>query len=114
MHAGLGWYTVDDVQRVVVVQGADTADADRRCTGRRTVGRDVHARDTSLEGFHGVVLVLLGQVFRIHGGDGAGEVGLALDGVTGDYHFIQKLSVFMHHYRHLCLGGEFQGGVTDR
>ena len=84
------------------------------CTGRGTVGRDVHARDTSLEGFHGVVLVLLGQVFRIHGGDGAGEVGLALDGVTGDYHFIQKLSVFMHHYRHLCLGGEFQGGVTDR
>ena len=114
MHAGLGWYTVDDVQRVVVVQGADTTDAHGGCTGRGTVGRDVHARDTSLEGFHGVVLVLLGQVFRIHGGDGAGEVGLALNGITGDHHFIQKLGVFIHHHRHLRLGGEFQRGVTDR
>ena len=113
MHAGLGRDAVDDVERIVVVQGTDTAYADRSTAGRRTVRRDVHARNAALQRLDGVVLVLLGEIVGVDGGDGAGEVGLTLDRVAGDNHLVQKLGVLLHDHRHIFSGREFQGGVAD-
>ena len=66
VHTGLCGHTVDDVERVVVVQRTDTTNSDCRTTRGRTVGRDVHARHTTLHGLDGVVLVLLGQIGGRH------------------------------------------------
>ena len=62
VHACLGRHTVDDVERVVVVQCSDTTDANSCRTRRTTIGRDVHTRNTSLHCLDGVVLVLLCQI----------------------------------------------------
>ena len=113
MHAGLGGDTVDDVQRVVVVEGSHTTDPDGGSAGRATVRTDIHSGNTALQGFDGVVLVLFGQIVGVHRGDGTGEIGLALDRITGYHHFIQQLGVFVHDHGHLRLGGKFKGGITD-
>ena len=106
VHTRLRGNTVNDEQRVVgaLVEGADTADTDRRCTGRRAVGRDVHTGNASLERFHRVVFILLGQVFRVDGRDGAGKVGLALDRITGHDYLVQQLGVLVQDNCHLSLG----------
>ena len=89
MHAGFGGNTVDDVQRVVVVEGSHTTDTHDGCSGRTAVSADVHARNTSLQGLDGVVLVLLGQIVGVHRGDGTCQIGLALDCITGYHYLIQ-------------------------
>ena len=113
MHTGLGGHAVNDVQGIIVVEGANTADADRGGAGRGTVGTDVHTGNASLQGFHRVVLILLGQVCGIYRRDGTGEVGLSLDRVAGDHHLVQQLGVFVHDNGHLGLGRKFEGGVPD-
>ena len=113
VHTGLGGHTVNDVQRVFVVEGADTADADRSGAGRGTVGTDVHAGNASLQSFHRVVLILFGHVCCVYRRDGTGEVGLSLDRVAGYHHLVQQLGVFVHDNGHLGLGRKFKGGVPD-
>ena len=93
MHARLCGDSVDDIQRVVVVECADTTDAHRRCSRRISVGRDVHAGHTSLEGFDRVVFILLGDFVDINGGDSAGHVGLALHRVADDDNLVKHLGV---------------------
>ena len=96
VHAGLGGHTVDDVQRVVVVQRTDTTDAYRGSTRQVTVGRDVHARHTTLQGLHRVVLVLLGQLADADYRDGTRQVGLALGGITRHHHLVQREGIVLH------------------
>ena len=106
MHTRLRGNTVNDEQRVVgtIIERADTADTDRCCSGRRNIGRNVHTGDASLKRFHRVVLILLGQVFRVDGRDGAGKVGLALNRITGHDYLVQQLGVLVHDNCHLSLG----------
>ena len=104
MHAALGGHAVDDVERVVVVEGADTANAHGGGAAGRTLSADVHTRHTALQRFDGVVLVLLGDFVDVNGSDGAGHVDLALSGVTHGHHFVQKQSVLLEADSH-TVGG---------
>ena len=100
VHTCLCGHSVDDVERVVVVQRSDTADAHRGCTARITVGRDVHTRHSALQGFHGVVLVLLLHLADTHRRHGSRQVGLALCGVACHHHLAKLLRI--------VLQGDFQ------
>ena len=113
MHTGLRGHAVDDVERVVGVQRSDTTDAHRRGTARVTVGLDVHARHTTLQGLHRVVLVLLGHLVNADGRDSTRQVGLALGGVTRHYHLLQLLAVFLQRYLHAVLGWQFLSQITN-
>ena len=84
VHAALGGDTIDDIERVVVVERTDTTDAHGGRTGRRAVGGDIQTRHLALHGLHGVVLVLLFEVAHTDDTDRSCKVGLALGGVTGD------------------------------
>ena len=107
MHTSLRGYTVNDVQRVVVVQRSDTTNANGGSTRRITIGRDVHTRHTTLHGLDGVVLVLLSQIRGTHRRDGTRQVGLALAGITCYHHFLYHQCVILHHYLHSVLCGQF-------
>ena len=113
VHTGLRRHTVDDVQRVVVVQRADTTDAHRRSTRQVTVGLDVHARHTALQGLHRVVLVLLGQFADAHHAHRTRQVGLALGGIARHHHFVQRQGVVLHHDLHAVLGGQLLGLIAN-
>ena len=115
MHTRLRGNTVNDEQRVVgtFIERADTADTDRRCTGRRAIGRNVHTGDASLKRFHRVVFILLGQVFRVDGRDGTGKVGLALNRITGHDYLVQQLGVLVQDHSHLSLGRKFLRSIAD-
>ena len=113
MHSGFGGNTVNDVQGIIVVEGADTTDTDCCSTRRGAIGTDVHAGDTALEGFYGVVLILLCKVFGVHCGDGTGKVGLALDGVTSDHNLLKHLGILIKDNLHMLCGGHFNSDITD-
>ena len=93
MHACLGGHTVDDVERVVVVQRSHATNTHRSRTRGVTVGLDVHARHAALQGFHRVVLVLLGHLVDAHRRDGARQVSLTLGGIARDHDLLQQLVV---------------------
>ena len=103
VHTGLRGHTVDDIKRVVVVQRTVTTDTHGSGTRGITVGRDVHARHTTLHGLDGVVFILLSQLRSVDHRDSAGQVGLALGLVTGHHHFVQLCGVVFH--GHLHAGG---------
>ena len=90
MHTGLCGNTIDDVQRVVVVQRADTTYTHRCRTRGRTVGKDVHAGHATLHGLHRVVFVLLGKLADTHYRNGTSQVGLTLGGITCYHHLVQR------------------------
>ena len=113
VHTGLRGHSVDDVERVVVVQSSHTAYAHRGGTARITVGLDVHARHAALQGLHRVVLVLLGHLVDTHRGDGTCQVGLALGGVACHHHFLQHLVVGQQFHLHAVLGGQLLRLVAD-
>ena len=107
MHAGFRGHTIDDVKRVVVIQCSHTTDANRSSAARVTVGLDIHARHTSLQGLHRVVFVLLGYIVYAHRRNGTSQVGLALAGVTRHHHFLQQFCVIFHRYLHTLLCKHF-------
>ena len=104
MHTSLRRHTIDDVQRVVIIQRSHTTDANRRCTARVTVGLDVHAWHATLQGLHWVVLVLLGHLIDAHRRYGTSQVGLTLGGITCHHHLIQRLCIGFHLDLHAVLG----------
>ena len=89
MHASLGRYTVDDVERVVVVKSADTTNTYCGSTRRVTVSSNVYTRHTALHSLHRVVLVLFQQIIHAHYRYGTSEICLTLDGVARDHEFVQ-------------------------
>ena len=90
MHSALGGHTVDNEQRVVVVESAYTANAYGGASAGISVGSHIHSRHPSLKGFHRVVFILLCQLLHIHHGNGTCQVGLALYGITGDNDLVQE------------------------
>ena len=94
MHAGLGRYSVDDIERVFVIERTLTADTDGCRSGRITIRLNVQTRRTSLQRLHGIVLLLFLQISRTDGGDSTGKVRLALGGITRDYDLFEDLAVF--------------------
>ena len=105
VHTRLGRHTVDDIQRVVVVERTHTTYSHRGSTRGSTVGCDVHARHLALQGFHRVVLLLFLQVFGTDSTNGTRQVRLALSGITRHNHFFQHLVVLLEHdiHTHSCL-----------
>ena len=104
MHAAFGGHTVDNIERVVVVERTNTANTHSGTTGRRAIGRDVHTRNLALHGFHRVILVLLLQVAHAHHAHRTRQVCLALCGIAGYNEFLQLLRVFRHQNFHIGLG----------
>ena len=104
MHARLRGYTVNNVERVVVVQRSDTTNAHRGSTRGVTVGGNVHARHAALQGFHRVVLVLLGYFVDADRRNGTRQVGLALRGIAHHHHLGQFGGIFLHRHLHAVLG----------
>ena len=107
MHTCFGRYTVNDVKRVVVVERADTAYAYCSRTRRRTVCRNVHTRNTSLQSLHRVVFVLFGNLVNAHYRDSTCQVGFALCGVACHYHLVEVVDLLLQRYAHVCTGFSF-------
>ena len=104
MHTGLGGHAVDDVERVVVVQRADTTDTNRGGSRGITIGRDIHAGHSTLHSLDGVVLVLLGQFINADYRDSARQVGLALHLITCHDELVHLGDILAHSDRHAVLG----------
>ena len=113
MHTSLRGHTVDDVERVVVVQRTDTTDAHRSSTRGVTIGLNVHARHATLQGLHWIVLVLLRHLIDAPRRDGARQVGLALGGIASDHHFVQQLGILFHLDFHAGGGSHLHRVVAD-
>ena len=104
MHTGLGGNTINNVKRVIVIQGTCTTDADSSSTRGVTVGRDVHARHATLHRLDGVVLVLFHQIGYTDYTHGAGQVGLALCGITGHDNLVEGKCILFHGDNHAIAG----------
>ena len=103
VHSRFGRHSVDDIQRVVVVERAYTADTYRSSTRRITISSDIHSRDLTLQGLHRVVLLLLLQILGRHGGDSTRQIGFALGRITRHYHLLQNLAILRQlHFHVLC------------
>ena len=113
MHSSLRGDTIDDVKRIVVVQGTDTTDADSGRTRGSTVSRDVHARDTSLHRLDGVVLVLLGKLANTDNRDGTRQVSLTLGGITRYDHLVQCQGIVLHGDFHAISSRQLLGLKAD-
>ena len=113
VHAGFSGHTVDDVERVVVVESADTADAHCCSTGGITIGSDVHARHTALKGLHRVVLVLLRHLIYTHCRYGTSQVGFSLRGIASHHHLLQHFRIFLQGHCHPRLGRHFLCLIAD-
>ena len=100
MHARFRRHTIDNVKRVVVVQGSDTTDAHCRSTRGRTISRDVHTRNTPLHRLYGVVLILLRQFGHAHHADSTRKIGFTLCGVTGYHNLIERQRIVLHRNTH--------------
>ena len=105
-------HTIDDVERVVVVQRSDTTDTNSSLTRKITFICDVHTRNTSLEGFHRVVFVLLSKFVNANNRYRTSKVGLALCGITCYHNFVKQLGVALQDYLHTLCGGQFLSGIT--
>ena len=95
-------YVVDDeavnhIERVGVVDRASTSDLDGgAAAGGARVGHDLNAGGTALKGLHGIGDGSLGQGLRIHGGDGAGDVTLALYTIADDDELVEVVGGLLH------------------
>ena len=96
VKAALNRHTVDDIQRVGVVDGSHTTDADAGGGTRLTTCRG--HRDTGSQTLQGVVETQRGsllQVLSIDLGDRRCHDALLLNTVTHDHHLVQALLVFL-------------------
>ena len=116
VDAAVHRHAVHDVQRVGVVDGADTADLDLG-TGTRLTGclGDLDTGNLALEGVvHGGGADRV-QGVAVHFGDGGRDDALLLDTVTYDHGFVQHLGVVLQDDDQFLVGrhGHGLGRIAD-
>ena len=107
VHTRFSWHAVDDVERVVVVESADTTDSYRSRTRRRTIGRNIHTRHTSLHCFERVVLVLLGNVVGLHYRNRPCQIRLFLYRIARYHNLVEFAHLFFEGDAEILGGGYF-------
>ena len=97
LHAVLvGSHAIDDVERVGVVDGTDTAHTDHRLgTGLAGSTRDVDAGGQTFQGILGAQLCLALEVFGIDLGDRGRDDTLLLDAIADDDHIAERLGIVL-------------------
>ena len=94
VHTRLGWHTINNIKRIIVVQRTDTTNTYGGSSRRRTVSCNIHTRNAALKSLDRVVLVLLGYLINADYRDGTCQVGLALSGITSNNYLVEQLGIF--------------------
>ena len=108
-------HAVHDVERLRIVEGADTADHDAGAgAGGATVGNDVNAGDLALEGLADGGVARGVELVRGDIGHSAGQVGLALNTVADNDHFVEQAGIDgKQDDWHVLAGRHLLGFVAD-
>ena len=94
MHTRLGWHTINNIKRIIVVQRTDTTNTYGGSSWRRTVSCNIHTRNAALKSLDRVILVLLGYLVNADYRDGTSQVGLALSGIPSNNYLVEQLGIF--------------------
>ena len=114
VDATLKRHTVDDVERVAVINGTRTTYTDARTsTGLSGRGRYVDTGCQTLQGIVNADGSFALQVLSAHLGNGCGHYAFFLHTVTDDHHLVQCGLVFLQYNAHLVFGHHLLSRVAD-